>query len=96
MPQHFDCVCPRLVAITRLTAIGAIALLAACKGLDPIQNTVNHYGAVNIVAKSTSATSARASATVIFFEAVSAAVPSSAEQQNDQCAFRPFDSIPKV
>lgn len=77
------------------TSLGALALFgAACKELEHTVAPVNQYGAINVAAKSASATSARGVATAIFFEALSAAVPNSAQQQDDACAFQPFDSIP--
>lgn len=75
--------------------VALVALLAAsCKGLEQTNAPVNQYGSVDISAKSLSAAAARGTATAIFFEAISAAVPNSAQQQDDACAFQPFDSLP--
>jgi hypothetical protein len=95
MSQRFAIARSHSAAIARVAVLAALAL-SACKGLEPIENVINKYGSVDVVAKATSATTARATATAIFFESASAAVPNSADQQNDQCAFQPFDSIPNV
>lgn len=80
----------RWLAIVSL--IAATASAAACSKLTESNPTPNRYGAVNITAHGSSAASASANATVIFFEAFSAAVPSSVLQATDQCAYAAVDT----
>lgn len=75
-----------------LASLLVVASVSACGGLTAADPTLNRYGAVSIVGHGSSATSATANATVIFFDAFSAAVPNSALQQGDQCAFAAVDT----
>ncbi len=70
--------------------------LAACTKITESNQTSNRYGAVNITARSTSATRASANATGIFFEAFTVAVPNSALQRTDACAFAAYDTTSTV
>ena len=72
--------------------LAATTAAAACSKLTESNPTPNRYGAVNIKAHGASASSASANATVIFFEAFSAAVPSSVLQATDQCAYATVDT----
>jgi hypothetical protein len=67
-------------------------LIAGCNPVsipEPVQKRV---GAVAILGSSTSATSVRATATVIVFEALSVALPSSTLSQDDACIFTGVDT----
>lgn len=76
--------------------LSAALMLAGCGGLtDGGVPVANRYGAVNITAGNASATTARASATVIFFEAITVAVPTSTLQQSDNCVFASVDTLPQ-
>ena len=66
--------------------------LAACTQITESNQTSNRYGAINITARSTTATRAAANATGIFFEAFTVAVPNSALQRTDACAFAAYDT----
>lgn len=83
-------------AQTRLAhtlALGGIVVAAsACGGLTDSQPTPNRYGSVSIRANATSATTARANATAIFFDAFTAAVPNSALNRNDRCEYSVIDT----
>lgn len=74
------------------SVLGATAFSAACSKLTESNPLPNRYGAVNITAHGASASTASANATVIFFEAFSAAVPSSVLQATDQCAYATVDT----
>ena len=76
-----------------LAAGGAAGVFGACTKLTEYENTTNRYGAVNISAKSTSATAATARATATFFEALTASVPNSTQQQKDICQYTVYDSL---
>jgi len=80
----------RQLTLTSLLLLFSAA--TACTKLTAADPTLNRYGAVSIVARGASATRATANATVIFFDAFSAAVPNSALQQGDQCAFAAVDT----
>ena len=82
----------RLLGLFLLAGAGAAAF-GACTKLTEYEGTTNRYGAVNISAKSTSATAATARATATFFEAVTASVPNSTLQPKDVCQFAFFDSL---
>jgi hypothetical protein len=85
------------VMARRAAALASLALVGACGELtDNSTPTPNRYGAVNIRARATSNTAARASATVIFFEAITIAVPNSTLQQTDNCIFTGVDTLPQV
>ena len=75
-----------------LTVLLAMSVLSACTKLTESTPVLNRYGAINITAKSTSTSGAKANATVIFFQSYSAAVPNSATQQSDQCTFASVDT----
>ena len=75
-------------------ALVVIAALGACTKLTEYTASTNRYGSVNIKGKSTSTSEARAAASAFFFEAVIAAVPNSARQQDDQCVFTALDTNP--
>ncbi|MCC6242004.1 MAG: hypothetical protein IT353_04145 [Gemmatimonadaceae bacterium] len=78
---------------TRAAVLGLSAVaVASCTKLTESDLTANKFGAVNILAKHTGGTSARASGTVILFEAFSAALPNSLIQQSDQCVFSQVDT----
>ena len=68
----------------------------ACTNLTEANPITNRFGAVSILAKNASGTSARANATVILFEAFSAALPSSLLQQPDQCVFSQVDTATAI
>lgn len=72
------------------------ASIAACNGLSDSQATVNHYGAINITARSAAATRATANATVVFFDAFTVNVPDSYSQRTDQCTFANVDTTTSV
>jgi hypothetical protein len=80
---------PRHRAIP-FAALAAI-LLAGCNALSETVN-LNQYGAVNVQARNSSSTTANATATVIFFKAITIAVPNSALQQTDQCVTTSIDN----
>lgn len=76
------------------TMVLLAASVAGCSSLTENNlPTINRYGAVNITGRTTSATQARATATVIFFEALSVAAPSSTLQQSDDCVFSAVDTV---
>lgn len=80
-----------------LAFIAASLVITGCTSLtegavpDP-----NRYGAINITARGTSATTAQADATVIFFESITVAVPNSSLQQSDNCVFAAVDTTTLV
>ncbi len=78
-----------------LTAF-VMSFLVACSGLNNDSPPVNRFGAINIAASNSSATTAEAQATVIFFDAITASVPDSRLQQNDQCEVSARDTVPFV
>lgn len=79
------------------TVLTALTLAGACGGLtETAPPTPNRYGAVNIRGRATSNTAVRANATVIFFEAITIAVPNSTLQQSDNCIFQGVDTLPQV
>lgn len=81
----------------RAAALASLALVGACGGLtDSSTPSPNRYGAVNIRGRATSNTAVRANATVIFFEAITIAVPNSTLQQTDNCIFQGVDTLPQV
>lgn len=82
----------RFRRLVMVSLFAATTFTVACSKLTEANPTVNRYGAVNITARGSSASSASASATVIFFEAFSAAVPSSVLQATDQCAYSTVDT----
>lgn len=82
--------------LVSLCVLSLMTGLAACSSLEPVDPVINRYAGVNITAKSLSATQARANATVIFFEAISLAVPSSSQSQTDQCTFAPVDTTVQI
>lgn len=69
-------------------------MLAACSSVTEYRPVVNRYGALNVTARTTGATAgtARANATLIFFDALTVAVPNSALQQSDQCIISLVDT----
>ncbi len=81
-------------------SLGAIAatvtFLTSCAQLTESTPSSSRFAAVNIVAKATGSGRAMANATVIFFDAISAAVPNSALQQTDQCTFANVDTTTVV
>ncbi len=78
-------------------ALPAVALLsAACTSLDNNNPDPNRYGSVSVIAKNSANGRAAASATAIFFEAYTAAVPSSVLQQTDQCVYAPVDTTTTI
>ncbi|MBL0940203.1 MAG: hypothetical protein IBJ03_15015 [Gemmatimonadaceae bacterium] len=88
---------PSLLSSRTLSFLSTSVLLAACGGLsDPGIPETNRYGAINIAASGVSPTSARADATVIFFEAITIAVPNSSLQQSDNCVFSTVDTLPQI
>ncbi len=77
----------------RLAPLLTCALLvSACGELTQANPTLNRYGAINIAAQGGTNASVPANATVIFFEAFTAAVPNSALQRTDECRFAAFDT----
>ena len=84
---------PLLRQLARAAAACSLVSVGACSGITDSTPTINRYGAVNITARSNSATQATAAATVIFFDAFSIAIPNSALQQTDQCEFLGADSV---
>lgn len=92
---------PRSPVVLALTArplaaavTGAVSLvaLAACTSLTNSNPDPNRYGSVSIIAKNTADGRASATATAIFFEAYTAAVPASVLQQTDQCVYSAVDT----
>jgi hypothetical protein len=79
---------PAVAAVAALCAVG----LAACDGVNQPLPTANRYLAVNITGRHGGAGQVSAGATVIVFEAYTAAVPSSAQQQGDLCALSVLDT----
>lgn len=79
-----------------LPALGALLLSASLGGCSNLTEsstpTINRYAAVNITGRTASATQARATATVIFFEAISVQAPSSTLQQTEECVFSAVDT----
>ncbi len=77
----------------RLAPLLAVALVvSACSELTEANPTLNRYGAINITAQGGTSAGVPANATVIFFEAFTAAVPNSALQRTDECRFAAFDT----
>ena len=70
-----------------------LTLVAACGGITETPPTINRYAALNLVSRSAPGGTARGSATLIFFEAVTQAIPSSARQQTDQCVISSLDTL---
>jgi hypothetical protein len=85
----------RVSACALLFAAAAVAL-GACNDLTEYESSTTRYGAVNIRGKGTSATAAQASATVVFVDAITAAVPNSALQEKDVCAYGFYEQQPEV
>lgn len=81
----------RHFANTVLT-LGVSVAGAACGGITDADPTPNRYGSISIRANATSATTASAKATAIFFDAFTAAVPNSALQRSDRCEFAAVDT----
>lgn len=78
---------------TRVAVVGLTAIVSAsCTKLTESDLTANKFGAINILGKHTGGTGARATGTVILFEAFSAALPNSLVQQSDQCVFSQVDT----
>lgn len=81
----------------RVLAGASVALaLAACTSLTNTNPEPNRYGSVSVIAKNAAGGRATAKATAIFFEAYTAAVPSSVLQQTDQCVYATVDTNPTV
>ncbi len=83
--------------MSRLVIIGsAVAALTACTNLTEANPISNRYGSVSIRARNAPNNRATANATVILFEAFTAAVPNSALQQTDQCVYAQVDTSTQV
>jgi hypothetical protein len=72
--------------------LSSVCVLSACSSLTESNVTLNRYGAITITAKNAAAGRATASINAVFFEGLSAAAPSSAAQQGDQCAYALVDT----
>ncbi|WP_145979091.1 hypothetical protein [Gemmatimonas phototrophica] len=70
----------------------AACALTGCSSITETEQNLQKYGAVNFLAKGTSATQASAATTVVFFESIGLQVPNSITQQSDQCIFAPVDT----
>lgn len=86
----------RVFRPSTVACFATIALQTSCAQLTESTPTSSRFAAVNIVAKATTSGRASANATVIFFDAISAAVPNSALQQSDQCTFANIDTTTVV
>ncbi len=82
----------RLLRPLLLALLAASTSAAGCSKITEADRTANRYGAVNITARSATGGKVTANATVIFFEAFSAAVPSSVLQATDQCTYAAVDT----
>jgi hypothetical protein len=69
-----------------------LSAMAACTSLTSSDVTPNRYASISIRARNSTGGRAVANATAIFFEAYTAAVPNSALQQTDQCAYSTVDT----
>jgi len=76
-----------------LGGVWAALLLAACGGITETPDTVDRYAALSLVSRSAPGGAARGSATLIFFRALTQAVPNSARQQADQCVISGLDTL---
>lgn len=92
-----------LATPSKLRTTGQWALLVmaamvgtACTGLTESNPTPNRYGSISVRARANSATGATATASAIFFEAFTAAVPNSALQRDDRCEFAAVDTTTPV
>lgn len=82
---------------TRVLLVAAVAaVLGACTNLTEADPITNRYGSVSIRAKNAPNNRALANATVILFEAFTAAVPNSALQQADQCIYSQVDTTTAI
>jgi hypothetical protein len=82
---------------TRVVArASAVVALAACTSLTSTNPAPNRYGSVSVIGKNAANSRASAKATAIFFEAYTAAVPSSVLQQTDQCVYSTVDTATTV
>lgn len=76
--------------------VGITAASAACTNLTEADPVTNRYGSVSIRARNAPNSRASANATVIFFDAFTAAIPNSALQRTDQCVFAGVDTTTQV
>ena len=84
----------RVRPLARVAAVAlAGTLAAACGRITEPPPTVNRYAALNLVSRSAPGGAARGAATLILFEAVTQAIPSSARQQTDQCVISSLDTL---
>ena len=84
-------------AALRLAAAGAcVVAMTACTNLTESNPVSNRYGSISIRARNAPNSQASANATVILFEAYTAAVPNSALQQSDQCVYAAVDTATAV
>lgn len=96
MQDHVPVMSSRIPNLARAVLIGAAMTLAACGGLTDSTPTPNRYGSVSIRARATSATTASANASAIFFDAFTAAVPNSRLQRDDRCEYANVDTTTQV
>ena len=76
-----------------LVVAWAALLTTACGGITETPVTVDRYAALSLVSRSAPGGAARGSATLIFFRALTQAVPNSARQQADQCVLSGLDTL---
>jgi|GEM_PF-1298934 len=86
----------RLARLALPALIVSATTIAACSGLSQSDQTLNHYGAINVSARGTAANRATANATVVFFDAFTVNVPDSYLQRTDQCTFANVDTTKTV
>jgi len=84
----------RTASLSLLAAVTAVG--AACTNLTEANPVTNRYGSVSIRASNAPNSRASANATVIFFDAFTAAIPNSALQRTDQCVFAQVDTAAQV
>lgn len=77
---------------TAMLTVGMGMVVTACSGLTEANPTPNRYGSISIRATASSATTASAKATAVFFDAFTAAVPNSALQRTDRCEYAAVDT----
>lgn len=88
--------------LNRSWAVGSVlatvvaASLGACTNLTSTNPEPNRYGSVSVIGKNAAGGRVSATATAIFFEAYTAAVPASVLQQSDQCVYSAVDTTPTV
>ncbi len=92
--MHSHSTLNRRCAALRLVLAGScVVVVAACTSVTEATPTRNRYGAVSIRARNTANGRATANATTVIFEAYTTALPNSALQQSDQCAYVAIDTV---